>query len=230
MSKKKEGLFVRELLKNTYDRLAERNPHQEIVLAEPALAEIANDSDWHRTRIGYMKYEKANFLQLDNKNWAIGRGESYGSYPAEPYDSDILALELVYDEKKSEKIKEKIRKGRTLDLSTISIDTEMPVIQERLKRGIENSRYFENTLVCGMADGHLATGGRSSWYPNPFKERMLELLKPKIDDFIEQKAEYDTRYILASTLRHPTTKLMLYKPNFVDFLTETIEFVLKEVE
>ncbi|MBI4154995.1 hypothetical protein HY498_02840 [Candidatus Woesearchaeota archaeon] len=61
MSDKVKGLNVRELLKNTYSRLSERHNPQEIVIPNRALAEIANDSDWHRTRVGYMGYESAEY-------------------------------------------------------------------------------------------------------------------------------------------------------------------------
>lgn len=44
-----EGLTVRGLLKNTYGILIERHKPQEIVLLKRGLAEIADDSDYHRT-------------------------------------------------------------------------------------------------------------------------------------------------------------------------------------
>jgi hypothetical protein len=199
-----KGLSVRELLKKTYDNLAKRNEHQQIVLTEGSLAEIANDSDWHRTRIGYMKYERANLFQFNNKNWAVARGEKYGDYPAEPYDSDLSAFELLIEDKTPGKI------------------------QEKLRSVIRGNSYFRNSLIYGLNDGRLAIGPNSDWFSNPFRSRMAELLKPRIDDFVLQKPEYDTRFILASTLQYPATKVTLYKPNFVDFLTETIETVLKE--
>lgn len=194
-----KSLTVRELLKNTYESLERRNPHQEIALPEPALSLIADDSDWHRTRRGYMKYEKTNLFQFNGKKWAISRGESYGSYPARPYDSDFLALELSTEGKSSEQI------------------------QKELIEGIGDSSYFRNSLICGMADGNLILNSSGK-----FGKKMLELLKPKLPDFVTQKPEYDTSVILASTLQHPTIKEMLYKPTFVGFLTETIETILKE--
>jgi len=201
---RKVGLSVRELLKDTYELLAERNQHQEIVLEKPALAEIANDSDWHRRRIGYMKYERVNLFQFNSKDWGVGRGESYGSYPAEPYDSDILALKISVEDKTEEELK------------------------EDLGQDIRGSKYFKNSLVFGMADGSLGSGSTFSWFKNPFEEKMAELLKPKFLDFMAQKPEYDKRYISLSTLGPVNTKSMLYKPEFVDFLTETIETVLKD--
>jgi hypothetical protein len=59
-----------------------------------ALTEIARDSDWHRTKVGYMGYETAGLFEFGGSIWIVGRGEACGSYPADPYDSDILALEF----------------------------------------------------------------------------------------------------------------------------------------
>ncbi|UCG95162.1 MAG: hypothetical protein JSV92_03915 [archaeon] len=192
-------LKVRKLLEKTYENLAERNPHKEIRF-EPALSKIADDSDWHRTKIGYMKYESANLFSFNGKNWAVARGERYGDYPAEPYDSDITALEPSEENPASSYIRSKL----------------------------ESSCYFRNSLIFGLADGNLAMGTNSSFFENPFEKKMKEILVPKLTDFVAQTPEYDTGAILTSTLQHPATKKMLYKPGFVDFLTETIEKILKE--
>lgn len=198
MGDKIKGLNVRDLLKSTYSRLSERHNPEEVVLPNRVLAEIANDSDWHRTRVGYMGYESAGLFQFDGKTWAIARGEKCGSYPAEPYDSDLLALELIAEGKTSEQI------------------------QEELREGIGRSSYFRNSLIFGMADGNLSLSkdGR-------FGERMLRRLQPEIQRFITQEPEYDRSVILVSTLQYPTIKRMLYKPEFVDFLADSIEAVLK---
>jgi len=200
ISKNKENLSVRELLKKTYENLADRNPHKEIYLTEPAFAEIANDSDWHRTSKGYMKYESANLFRFNGKSWVVSRGEKYGSYPAEPYDSDILALEPSEENPTSLYIRSKL----------------------------ESSSYFRNSIVFGLADGNLGVGTNSPFFENRFEKRVTEILKSKISDFVAQMPEYDKSAILASTLQYPITKKMLYKPDFADFLTETIEKILKE--
>lgn len=195
----KNGLTIRELLENTYESLAKRNPHQEIILNKPALSEIANDSDWHRTRIGYMRYEKANLFNFSNNDWAVCIGEKFGSYPAERFDSDLSALKLTIEGKKPEQIEEDIRNN------------------------FHRYDYFQNSLVFGFRYGNMGISKDSK-----LGEKMQELLKPKIENFIVQKAEYDETKILCSTLEYPVVKNVLYKPNFVGFLTETIETVLKE--
>lgn len=159
-----EGLSVRELLKATYNRLAERHPHEEMILEGKPIAEIANDSDWHRTRVGYMRYETANLFQFNNKTWAIARGEKCGQYPAEPFDSDILALELSVESKTGEQIK------------------------GELEEMIRRSEYFRNSLVFGMADGRIGVGTRHSY------ERMTELLSSGISKFIAQELKTNDEY------------------------------------
>ena len=192
-----EGLRVRELLKNTYDLLAERNEHEEHKFSSSVLSEIANDSDWHRTRIGYMRYEDAKIYNF-NKEWLISRGEKAGSYPADPYDSDIIGL--CIDDK--------------IDIE--SFDEE---ISKRIRRG----QYFKNTLLGGMADGRIfGSGGTEQG------KKVAETIIPKLEDFVYQKPEYDQQYISLSTLGPVNTKKMLYKQEFPEFIVETIETVLKE--
>ncbi len=191
------NLTVRELLQKTYEKLAERNQHEVIVLDNPVFAEIANDTDGYGSRAGGMIYEKVNLFKFNGKKWAVGNGKKSWGYPADPYDSDILALELE----------------------------EMPDdMQTGLKEMIEHSTYFKNSLVYGMADGHLAVHKDSR-----LGEKMLGILKPKISEFITQNPEYNINHLSLSTLSPVNTKRMLYKSEFVDFLTEAIEKILEEV-
>jgi len=198
MPKEQNGLYVRELLKKAYERLSQQHKNREIIFSNSVLTEIADDSDYHRTKTGYMGYESARAFQFNGKIWVVARGEKCGSYPAEPYDSEILALEFP--------LKERITK----------------TTKEELAGRINESSYFRNSLVYGMADGNLVVSKRGR-----FGKQMLDLLKPRIKEFIAQKPEYDRSLILASTLRHLTKKCMLYKPKFVDFLAESFETVLK---
>jgi len=198
MPEEQNGLHVRGLLRGAYEKLSQTHKNKEITFSNSVLTEIADDSDYHRTKKGYMGYESARTFQFNGKIWVVARGEECGSYPAEPYDSDILALEFPLE-------------GRITKAT-----------KKELTKKIRESSYFSNSLICGMADGNLAVseGGR-------FGKQMIDLLRPKIQDFIAQKPEYDRSVILASTLQYPTTRCMLYKPEFADFLAELFETVLK---
>jgi hypothetical protein len=192
------GITVGDLLNRTYDGLKNRNQHQEIVLDSDACAEIADDTDWHRSRTGYMCYKKVDLFNLE-KPWLLGHGKKGGSYPARPYDSDILALEFSSDGK------------------------EPRNIQKEIEDKIVASTYFQNSLVFGYADGNLGLNKEGR-----FGKRMMQLIKPNVQKFIAQKPEYNDEVLELSTLSPPFTKEMLYKPEFAKSLTEAIETVLKE--
>jgi len=188
------SLKVKELLQNTYSKLSERNNPQEIVFPERALSEIADDSDWHGIRKGYMGYDCAGLFQFKGKTWAIARGEKCGDYPGSRYNSDIIALELLVDGETKEKI--------------------IDILNNKIMAGF----YFKNTLIYGMSDGNLEL-------PDTFSERFgkkaLELLTSKLKKFVVQEPEL--------TLPYPTMpKTMRYKPEFADFLADSIEQVLKK--
>jgi hypothetical protein len=197
--KKIKGLTVREILEDTYSILRKRHNPQEIIFQHKVLAKIADDSDYHRTRIGYMGYKTVNLLNLNSKTWAIARGEKCGGYPADPYDSDILALELIVKEQTSEQI------------------------QEELTGRIRESLFFENSLVYGTANGNLGLNKDGK-----FGKRMLEILRPEIDRFIAQEPEYDQRHLSLSTLSPICKKPVLYKPELAGFLADSIEAILRK--
>jgi hypothetical protein len=198
MRKKQRELSVNELLKNAYEILSERNKNREIVFSHKILTEIASDNDWHKNKIGYMVYKSARAFEFNNKTWIIARGEKCRGYPAECYDSDILALES--------RSKEEMTK----------------IGKKELEKRIGESKYFRNSLIYGMVDGNIAVNENGR-----FAKKMLNLLKPKIEDYIAQKPEYDYRMILLSTMQNPPIKVMLYKPKFSNFLAESFETILK---
>lgn len=193
-----EALSVRDLLKQTYLLLNERHNPEKIVFSKKVLAEIANDSDYHRQRIGYMGYEFAGLFEINGKKWAIARGEACGGYPADPYDSDIMALKF--------------------ELESSSDEEKM----NNLTKAIKESEYFKNSLIYGTADGNINVSGRGS-----FGTKIVDLLRPKIKEFIVQKAEYDSQYISVSTLSPVCKKSIKYKHEFANFLADSIETVLK---
>lgn len=188
------GISVRDLLKNTYEKIGQRNSSSEIIFQNKVLTEIADDSDYHRKKIGYMGYENARTFEFNGKYWAIARGEKCGDYPGDIYDSEILALEL-----KSE-------------------NTE----KEELERIIDKSTYFTNSLIFAKRDGHLCLSKE-----NKFGIRMQDVLQPRLREFIAQLPEYDENLFSARTLSPICTKSLMYKPELVDFLADSIRQVLE---
>jgi len=132
MTNEQRELSVVELFKETYSRLGKRHSALEVNFPHMFSTEIADDSDWHRTRKGIMLYSAANLFSLNGKGWALAVGDRTSGYPAEGYDGDILALEFSLDGKSPENI------------------------LGELKQGINCSSYFINTLVYGANGGRLA--------------------------------------------------------------------------
>ena len=191
---KKQGLSARKLLEGVYNAL--KKDGRKIKLPSKATAEIANDSDWHRTRIGYTGYESATLLKIGDKEWAIAFGAKCGSYPADPYNCDIAAVQLSGDSKPDEEVASEIH--------------------DALERNI----YFRHSLIYAMADGQLALNKDGH-----FSKKVLEFLRPKVQEFIAQELETDSRYFTMD-LRPVVKSAIQYKPKFVDFLCDTLREVL----
>jgi len=192
------NLSVRELLDKTYERLEKKFEHKTITFPGPALAEMANDSDYHRTRIGYMEYKKANIFRFNGKEWAVAIGKAWGDYPADPYDTDLSAIETKTEGKLEEQI------------------------QEGITKGFRGSNYFENSIVYGMRDGSLAIGKQS-----PFKDKVIEILRSQLENYMAKQPEYHDR-LMTMDLRPVVTGRAEYKPELVDFLAEMTEKILNE--
>lgn len=190
----KQGLSARELLEGVYNTL--KDGGREIKLPSKAMAEIANDSDHHRTRIGYTGYESATLLKVGDKEWVVAFGIKCGSYPADPYNCDIAAVQLSGNGK---------------------FDKEIAVeIYDSLK---ENS-YFLSSLIYAMADGQLAISKDGQ-----FGQKVLESLRPKVQKFIARDLEIDSR-CATMDLRPLVKSAVQYKPEFVAFIHDTLRAVL----
>jgi hypothetical protein len=194
------NLSVREVLDKTYEILEKKFKHKTITFPEEATPEIANDSDWHRTRTGCMSYKKANVFRFNGKEWAVAIGRACGSYPADPYDTDLSAIQTKTEGKLEEQI------------------------QKEIMEGFERSGYFRNSIVYGMSDGSLAVGQQS-----PFKEKVMEILRPQIENYLAKPPQYHDRFITMD-LRPLVTGRAEYKPKFADFLAESIQKILENAK
>lgn len=198
MEDSKKGLSASELMEGVYTALVEGG--RSIKFSSEAKAEIAEDSDYHRIRIGYTAYDSVTILKLDDKNsWMIGLGHACGSYPAEPYDCDIVAVQIVGDDMLS--------------------DTD---IDKKAHDVFEDNFYFKNSLIYAMADGQLGVKEKGI-----FGEMIIESLNKEINNFISQPLEFDgDRFYL--DMRPVVKSAVLYKPEFVNFLYETFLSILRK--
>jgi len=203
MSEKELGIV--ELFDATYSKLVERHNPNELTFPNTTLSEIANDTDWHRTRVGYMCYSGIGLFDLEGRTWAIARGTKGGSYPGDMYIGDIIALDLIVGDNSEDDIK------------------------KELSKRISSGSYFMNSLFLGLKDGNLGIKKeRSRGIPTRFGKKMIQMVSPRIKEFVMQTPEYNNELILFSTLQPPATKVMLYNPKTPDFLADCIEQVLKE--
>ncbi|MBI2105435.1 hypothetical protein HYT56_01195 [Candidatus Woesearchaeota archaeon] len=162
-----------------------------------ARAEISNGPDYHRLRSGYMNYNEVGLFRFNGKPWAISRGEAGRNYLARSFDSDILALRFEAGEK-------------TEDL-----------IRKELIENIAFSPYFVNSLIIGKSDGRLAGNKKIS-----LGKKILEILESEISRFIAHKAEYSREAVELGTMRPFCTSDAQYKPEFAEFLADSIEKIL----
>jgi len=192
--KKAGGLSARELLEAVYNLL--KKDGREIKLSLKAVAKIADDSDGHRTRIGYTGYESAAILKVADREWILAFGTKCGQYPADPYNCDIVAMRANLD-------------GKT--------DKEA---EPEIHQALERNTCFHHSLAYAMADGTLALNQNGC-----FCDKVIELLRPKIEEFIARDLEVDPN-CFTMDLRPVVKSAVQYKPEFIDFLRDTFLTVL----
>lgn len=195
---KDTSLSVRELFQGVCEKIEKEFRGEQIILSNRAMSEIADDSDNHRNRTGYMGYNSVVLVKIGEKNWALGFGVAGGGYPADPYSSDIIALSISPDGKSDEELTQEIY------------------------RAIETTSYFHDSIICGMADGRLFLKENAH-----FGKKMMGILQSRIRDYIAQSLEIDPT-LLYMDLRPIVKSSMKYKPEFVDFLKDSIIGLLKE--
>ncbi len=158
MANKSGGISARDLLLQTFKLLTEQLGGREIQLPMEAKAEIANNSNWHRTHISYTGYESAVLAKIGDREWLLALGKACGSYPVESCDCDVFAWPFFCNGKPDEEV-------------------AVMACQD-----LERNLYYRKSLVFAGADGQLFVGNQS----NPLGKKTLELLGPKINRFLVQ--------------------------------------------
>lgn len=119
-----------EVLAMIIEELKMRYDTQDILLKDYIESEIANDSDFRKRAIGYMRYESFIMIpvgQANRKTWAIAVGKKSGQYPGEHFQSDLVAIRLEND-----------------------LYAEQAVELFLTKMG--RNKYFQNTLLISTTD------------------------------------------------------------------------------
>ncbi|MHA1743683.1 MAG: hypothetical protein ACTSV6_05475 [Candidatus Heimdallarchaeota archaeon] len=191
------AISVNTLLKKVYEKIIKQVDGKEISFDEPVETLIADDSDWHRTARGYMQYTSGFLVKIKDALWFIARGRPTGSYPARPYDSDII----------------------TIKLTSSSV--------EDIKKEIQKSWYFLNSILWARKDGRLGTA-RNEAIGNQVKKR---LTAETIQKFKAKNLEYDQRYVTVEgwSIKPVVKSPILYKKEFADYLAKIIIEILSEL-
>lgn len=190
------GISARELLKSAFDALKEGG--REIKLPEPVRAEIADDSDWHRTRKGFVRYESAAVLELGGNKWAIAFGTVCGSYPADRFDCDIAAVKISNESKSDE------------------------ALAEGISNALEKNSYYKYSLLFATVAGSLSSNSEGTFF-----SRIKQILGHEISKNIVQDLK-TVPGLVAADLGPIVTSAIMYKPEFVNVLHKKLGEVLSE--
>ena len=134
------GLKAERVVYEIFELLNQRNQNILIRFKEPKAAEVADDSDSHRSRYGFMLYKEARIFNFDKRRWAVFFGDETSGYPAEGYLRDLSAIE----------IKEEFNSEND--------------VENGLTKLIRKSNYFVNSLIHADSSGLLITSTDSRFY------------------------------------------------------------------
>lgn len=189
----KKELSGGEVLRRVYDAMVRSLDAQPQTLPRELFLVIADDSDHHRSRTGYMRYEAGHLARVGDTPWFLAVGESYGDYPARPFHSDLLAVRLS-----SWTGPEDVRKHYDGPFGAMVRGGMSP---------------FSDSLLVAMASGALecpARFGRNA-------ERVRGILSSEeIRAFAIQEVERDARYLAASDLRPVVSAPARFSPDIVE--------------
>ena len=149
------GLSVGGLLEQIYEILEKTLVCREIKFPGTVRVEIADDSDYHRNRTGYMCYDSVILFKNNGKTFIIGRGKACGQYPADPYNGDIMVLEFP--------------------MENIEIDSSDGLYE--LKQEMIRNDYFSSSVIVGMSDGRLIPGRKKISSPINISEFIVQNLE-----------------------------------------------------
>lgn len=167
-----------------------------IKLTNSVSVEIANDSDWHRSRIGTMSYKEISLLIFDRQLWAVSIGSKSGAYPGEnTYASDLVAIPLDrYD----------------------SDDGLIRAFSDQITIG----KYFKNSLLIGTVPGYIATTD------NSFFAHSVPSIISNMDDLFENRRAQENTECINLDGTPIYTSFATYKPAAIKAFADSIAFVL----
>jgi hypothetical protein len=148
-----------------------------------------------------MRYTHVAVVRAAGQAFLLARWIKSGSYPADPYDSDLTVYPLG--------------KGRVMSGSR--------KFMEEAEGKLESSTYFSNSLVMTTASGDIALNEGSRFFA------AVKSLLPKIaEELIANDSEVDNEYLSLSTLQPIVTRSAKYHPDAPKKLALALVGILKE--
>lgn len=137
-------LSVEEVFEQTFETLIKDLPHEIYEFPEPVLVQVADDSDWHRTRTGEMVYRRAVVTSIGDSSWILAVATETWGYPADRYSAEFVAIPCKAETKHDAQV---------------------------VAQSLRDSKYFLNTLIVGLSGGEIAFS-KISAYSNAIKESL----------------------------------------------------------
>lgn len=119
-----------QLLKEILTTLTQNLNGVKLKFEKEINSEIADDSDQHRTKKGYMSYKEFTLFENNSKRWVLAFGTKSGDYPGDNFQSDLIAFSLPNKQNIAQMRKE---------IATI----------------VPTKSHFKNSFIIVMYDGQL---------------------------------------------------------------------------
>jgi len=197
MKEEKVGISVLDLFKKVVAKLVLDLRGKKICFPARIEAEIANDSDWHRNRVGYIGYDEAFLVKVQDKQMVIALGEKCGQYPGDQYCCDLVVAFVLAKSKMPKDIKSSVREI------------------------LSSNTYFHSSTMVAMADGRFGVRQGS-----PYLAQINAAISARIlSDYTARDLEVD-RDLLTMNLQPVVKAGVLYKEEFVDILADILKKVV----
>jgi len=165
-------LKAHEVLARAFEQALPNVDAEPLGIGEPVRALIADDSDDHRTRRGWMRYDELYGARVASRTYVLGLGESEGHYPARPYRADIVILSYQ--------------------------DPPQDLLAQALLDVRHEAKFFRRSFLIAMRNGLLEVPRRATVYafwwewPSPEPEGTpMDRLKA----YLENGNAYDERAV-----------------------------------
>lgn len=178
---------------------------------------IADDSDDHRSRTGYMSYEAAHLVPFGQQPWLLAKGTKTGDYPGNEYAADIFAV-----------------KADQLQLETPEKNVH-DIVREYMREQMKKEREDAHRLgifpappfLASLLVAHSWEGGGGFTFPTWSLGHHLGMnIKQQLAEMEMQKTKRDERYLSANDLQPAVVGEARYAPAAVRVLIEGIEKIL----